>query len=122
MARQKTKRFAAKLFFQFRAMVDGSPGKRRFCEERIIQFKAPRARDALRLAKSKGKEAQFNYKNSDGNKVFFEFIGVMELLCLDSICDAGEVWYEIEQYLLPKERKSKFIPKEKDLDAIRYNA
>ena len=121
MTKQKTKRFSAKLLFQFRVMVDGDPGKRRLCEERIVLFKALDAKEALRTAKAKGRAAQHNYLNSDNNNVYFDFIGVIDLICLEPQCEADEVWYDIKQYLLPKERKSKFIPKEKDLDAIRNN-
>src|SRR4051812_26442730 len=86
--------YSAKLLFQFRVMVGGSPGKRRICEERIITFSADYARAALREAKRRGRAAQQSYKSSDGNPVHFEFVGVMELLRLDPACESGEVWYE----------------------------
>ena len=100
-------------------MAHGGPGKRRLCEERIVQFRAKDANNALQIAKAKGKEAQHNYKNHDGNKVFFDFIGVMGLIACDPACESDEVWYEVKEYLLPMERKTKFIPPVKDLDAIR---
>gem|GEM_PF-7081255 len=34
--------YAARLLFQFRVMVDGSPGARRTCEERSITFSVHR--------------------------------------------------------------------------------
>ena len=37
------------------------------------------------LAKRKGRVSQTHYKNSDGNPVHFEFIGVMDLLCLRAL-------------------------------------
>ncbi len=55
MTTSKKKRFAAKLLFQFRVMIDGDPGKMRLCEERIINCFAINAREALRIAKRKGK-------------------------------------------------------------------
>jgi hypothetical protein len=113
------KRYAAKLLFQFRVVVDGDSGKRRICEERIITLEAKSARKALALAKRKGRMSQFLYKNSDGNPVHFEFIGVMDLLCLGIECDEDEVWYDIVEHLLPLERKQRFIPPESDLNAIR---
>jgi hypothetical protein len=116
------KRYAAKLMFQFRVTIDGDPGKRRLCEQRIIAFEAGSARRALAFAKRKGRAAQFHYSNSDDNPVHFEFIGVMDLLCLGLECEEDEVWYDIVEHLLPKERKGKFIPPECELNAIRHEA
>ncbi len=118
-SKAKKQRYAAKLLFQFRVMVDDKPGKMRLCEERIINCMATHARDALRIAKSAGKEAQHNYKNSDGNKVFFEFIGVMELISCDDVLNKNEVWYDIKTYRQPLERRNKLIPSESKLSAIR---
>jgi hypothetical protein len=69
-------RYAAKLLFQFRVDVNGDTGKRRLCEERIINFSAGSPQQALRTAKRRGKQGQHAYTNSDGNTVTFEFIGV----------------------------------------------
>ncbi len=101
-------------------MVDGKPGTMRLCEERIINCMATHARDALKIAKSMGKKAQHNYKNNDGNKVFFEFIGVMELISCDDVLNKDEVWYDIKTYRQPKERRNKLIPSESKLSAIRF--
>jgi hypothetical protein len=115
----KTRRYSAKLLFQFRVMVDGSPGKRRICEERIITFRAENAKAALQAAKKSARTAEHTYKNNEGNRVHFEFIGVLELLCLDPACGTHEVWYEIVDRIEPMERKSKLIPAESKLNAIR---
>jgi hypothetical protein len=112
-------RYAAKLLFQFRVTIDGESGKRRLCEERIVLFKAPYGAKALADAKRRGKKEQHRYKNIDGNPVRFEFIGVMELLCLDPACDEDEVWYDFVERLLPSERRAALIPAESDLEAIR---
>ena len=95
------KRYAAKLLFQFRVTVDGDSGKRRTCEERIVVMDAASGKAALARAKRKGKESQYRYDNSEGNPVSFEFIGVMDLLCLDPECEQDEVWYDIVERLLP---------------------
>ena len=100
-------------------MVDGSPGIRRRCEERIITFSATDGRAALREAKQRGRVAQFRYKNSDGNAVHFEFVGVLELLRLDPGCNADEVWYDITDRVRPMERRASIIPPERQLSAIR---
>jgi hypothetical protein len=105
-------RYAAKLLFQYRVDIAGDPGKRRLCEERIINFTARSTSEALRTAKRRGKEAEYAYKNSDGNKVAFEFVGIMELMDLGSEAEADEVWYDMRERLLPMERRSKIIPED----------
>jgi hypothetical protein len=112
-------RYAAKLLFQYRVMVDGLPGKRRTCEERIITIPSRDGRAALGEAKRQGRAAQHNYKNSDGNSVHFEFVGVMELLRLDTVCEPNEVWYDITERLRPMERRASVLPLERSLSAIR---
>jgi hypothetical protein len=109
------RRFAAKLLFQFRVDVDGDPGKRRLCEERIINFSARSPRDALQRAKRRGQKGEHSYKNSEGNTVTFEFVGIIDLLCLGLEAEADEVWYEIHERLLPMERRRKIIPEDKAL-------
>jgi hypothetical protein len=111
--------YAAKLLFQYRVMVDGSPGIRRTCEERIITFSATHGQAALREAKRRGRAAQHRYKNSGGNFVHFEFVGVMELLRLDPACESDEVWYDITERVRPMERRAFIIPQESQLSAIR---
>jgi hypothetical protein len=113
------KRFAAKLLFQFRVVVNGSPGMRRLCEERIITFESQHARAALVEAKRRGHAAQHDYNNSDDNQVRFQFIGVIELLCLGVECEPDEVWYEIYERVRPMERRRSLLPRPSQLNAIR---
>lgn len=103
-------RFAAKLLFQFRVDVGGVAGKRRICEERIINFAARSPREALLKAKRRGRKAEYAYDNSDGKPVSFEFVGVMDLMSLGVEAAADVVWYDIVELLLPMERQSKIIP------------
>lgn len=117
--RQTDKRFAALLLFQFRVMVNGDPGKRRFCEKRIISFRATDGVAALKEAKRRGRTAQHSYKNTDGNRVHFEFIGVQDLLSLDPACEADEVWFDIVRLVRPMERRKALIPSESSLEAVR---
>jgi len=117
--KDKRKRYAAMLLFQFRVMVDGDPGKRRLCEKRIVNFRASDGVAALKEAKRRGRAAQHSYKNSDANRVHFEFIGVQDLLSLDPACEADEVWYDIVQLVRPMERRKTLIPPEAQLEAIR---
>jgi hypothetical protein len=117
--RKQTGRYAAKLLFEFRVMVDGLPAVRRTCEERIIVFPAPHGRAALREAKRRARAAQHRYKNNHGNPVHFEFVGVLELLRLDPVCESDEVWYDIVERVRPSERRTSIVPRERNLSAIR---
>ena len=112
-------RFAAKLLFQFRVVVCGESGVMRLCEERIVLIRAPSARKALAAAKQRGKRAQHHFTNDSGNDVFFEFVGLMDLLKLGVECDEDEVWYTITQRKLPMERAAAILPAESELCAIR---
>jgi len=116
------KRYSAKLFFEFRVLINGIVGKRRTCEERIVVIEVASARNALLLAKRIGKQAEHRYDNSEGNPVSFEFVGIMDLLELGPECAENEVWYEIVQRVLPSERRSNFIPAESALNAIRHES
>lgn len=112
-------RYAAKLLFQFRVDLGSETGKRRRCEERIVIIHAPSAQRALKGAKQKGRRYEFNYKNSDGNQVFFEFVGILDLIHLGRECEADEVWYDIVERVSPMERREKIVPPEEQLCALR---
>jgi hypothetical protein len=117
--RPSLKRYSAALLFQYRVMVDGSPGKRRLCEKRIIHFRAPDGHSALTHAKRRGREAEHNYRNNEGNPVFFEFVGVRDLIGCDPACEPDEVWYQTVEMMTPMERRKQIIPPESQLCAIR---
>ena len=115
------KQYSAKLLFQFRVRIGTEDGKKRLCEERVVLISATSGVAALKKAKQKGKAEEHDYKNSEGNRVYFECVGVMELLCLSTVSSEGEVWYEIKERLLPMERKHELIMPESELNAIRNN-
>ena len=108
-------RYSAKLIFQYRVMVKGNPGKRRLCEDRIVLIDAGDAESAYEEAIIKGKKAEHDYLNSEENRVYFEFIGISDLLHLGAECESDEVWYDIRERLLPKENKKKIIPTKRQL-------
>lgn len=112
-------RYAAKLLFEYKVSGAGWQNKRRLCEERIVLLLADSAREALRMAKKRGRTSVHSYDNSDGNRVDFRFVGVLDLLELGVECDEDEVWYEINERLLPMERKHAIVPPERNLCAIR---
>jgi Domain of unknown function (DUF4288) len=110
--------YSAKQLFEFCVMVDGHPGVRRLCEERLILVEGADARAALREAKRRGRASQHHYRNSDGNSVLFRFVGIMDLLHLGVECEANEVWYNITQRVRPMERRRSILPSEGKLNAI----
>ncbi len=114
-------RYSAKLLFQWRVVVNGVQDKRRLCEVRIVLIRASNGKEALRKAKRIGSSSHFQYKNNENNPVYFEFVGVLDLLRLGLEMEKNEVWYDIVEKLLPMERKKKIIPPESDLCAIRNN-
>ena len=83
-----------------------------------MTLKARTARRALAAAKRRGRSAQQSFVNAEGNRVYFEFIGVMDLRHLGPECEDDEVWYDLVERVLPKERKESWIPPESELDAI----
>ena len=89
------------------------------CEKRIIHFRAADGRAALRHAKKRGRQAEHRWKNKDGNPVFFEFVGVRDLIACDPACEPDEVWYQIVELVMPMERRNSLIPPESTLCAIR---
>jgi len=111
-------RYAAKLLFQFRV---GSPrsAKMRMCEERIVLLRATSSEDAHRSSVASGLSSQYDYLNNDGERVFFEFIGVRDLISLGVECEEDEVWYEIKTMLRPMERRKKLIPPRQSLSAFK---
>ncbi len=113
------KRYAAKLFFQFRVVINGESSKFRTVEERIVLIKSDSAKSALNKVKRSAKRKEFSYRNNDGNMVFYEFIGVIDLMQLGIECEKNEVWYEIKTKLKPMENKKKLIPEEHKLSAIK---
>lgn len=118
MTLSENHRFAALLLFQFRVVEDGISNRRRLCEKRLLLLQAPGARAALRLAKRRGRQAQYHYGNATEGVVHFEFVGVIDLLRLGVECEPDEVWYGICEMLEPMERRERVISPEKDLQAI----
>lgn len=113
-----TKRFVAKLLFQFRVVNDGRSNTMRTCEERMLLFRSQNAREALKFAKRRGRAEQHRYSNHVGGMVHFEFVGIMDLLCLGAECAEDEVWYGLVSRKLPMERAAEILPQESALTAI----
>lgn len=113
-------RYAVKMLFQYRASYRGEQYKMRTVEERIVVFREISARVAYSKALRYGKRAQFDLVNDHGAKIYFEFVGVLDLEELGIECDDNEVWYDIKRMKMPMERRKALIPdKSKLLSTIK---
>ena len=112
------KQYSAKMLFQWRPVRNGISRKRRICEKRIVTFSASNAEEALKRVTKIGKSEEYTEQKPNG-KVYFEFIGVLELKDITLNYSDGEVWSEIKEMVEPMERKDKIIPKKHELDALR---
>ena len=111
--------YAAKLLFQWRVIVGRRQHKRRVCEERVILMRARTPAEALRKSKRYGANGSFT-DHRKGRKVFFEFIGVVNLdsMLTDLNDHPAEVWYELREMLRPMERKQRLLVPEKHMRAF----
>lgn len=110
--------YSAKLLFQWRPVRNGKSRKRRVCEERIVTFPARSPKSALSKAKRIGRSEEFT-DSRDGADIFFEFVGVLELMDVSISYDEGEVWWELVERVQPSERRASLIPPEHELEALR---
>jgi hypothetical protein len=111
-------RYAAKLLFQFRVVSGRRVNRRRVCEERIVLLRAGSPKAALTMAKGRGRGEQTSYEDQ-GRRVFFEFVGVLDLLLLGTESEPDEVWWEFVERIRPMERRRHLIPAERSLSALR---
>ena len=111
-------RFAAKLLFQFRYEGD-APGGFRTAEERIILLFERSAAAAYSAAQRRGRSANHGYLNDAGGRVYFEFVGITDLMNLGPETEDDEVWYDIRRMKDPMQRRGELIPGKQSLDAFR---
>jgi hypothetical protein len=81
----------------------------------MITFCAKAPTDALRYAKKYGAESEYSYKNHEHHTVYFQFIGVLDILELAIECDKVTMWYDIVEMNNPMERKHSIIPSDEEL-------
>lgn len=117
--RSSMERFAAKLLFQFR-FEDDSPGGFRTVEERIVLIFETNPDAAYASAERRGKEASHNYLNDAGGRVYFEFVGITDLMNLGPEAESDEVWYEVRRMKDPMQRKKDLVPEKAFLDAFKF--
>lgn len=111
-------RFAAKLLFQFRH-EDDAPGGFRNVEERIVLLLGRDAATVYAAAQRRGKRASYSYLNDGGGRVYFEFVGITDLMNLGPETEDDEVWYDIRRMKDPMQRRRDLIPDKQSLDAFK---
>lgn len=108
-------KFSVKLLFQFRIDTKKDQAKMRTCEERIVIFEVTDKATLIDKAIQRGKSTEFDFLNDDGDVVYFEFIGIVDICHLGVEVENDEVWYDIKTLLTPMERKYKWIASAKQL-------
>lgn len=112
-------RYSAKMLFQFRVEVNSVSAKFRTVEERVCVTRASDSYIAHSFFNELGLKDEFSYVNDEGNRVFFEFIGIMEMIRLGIESEENEVWYDIRTRKLPMENRHKLVPKASELQAMK---
>jgi hypothetical protein len=113
-------RLACKLLFQFRVIIGNSSGVFRKCEERYIcindiEKDIDNVNDAIEKVFSYARKMNRTYVNPAGNKVHFEFVGVLDFILLGVECDDIEFWYDYTVRKLPMENKKNSVMNKSDL-------
>jgi hypothetical protein len=109
-------RLACKLLFQFRVIIGNSSGVFRKCEERYICINdIENVNDAIEKVFSYAQKANRTYVNPAGNKVHFEFVGVVDYILLEGECDDIEFWYDYTVRKLPMENKKSLVMNKSDI-------
>lgn len=54
-----------------------------------------------------------------GGEVFFEFVGILDLVELGRAREPNEVWSRLHERLRPSERRRQLVPPERTLTAVR---
>lgn len=111
--------YAAKLLFQIRFDRERKSAYR-MAEERILLLQAMNANEAYNSFAKMGKSENRTSINDDGQRYFFEFIGIVDMIHLDIECQDNEVWYSMKGLKNPMERKKELVPGKKHLAAFKY--
>lgn len=81
----------------------------------MVTYPSRNARYALSRAKKMAQATTYDFENANGDRVFFEFVGVVDLLHLGAECQPEEVWYDLMDRLRPMERQAKLIRSDSEL-------
>ncbi|GHT41378.1 hypothetical protein FACS189443_3080 [Planctomycetales bacterium] len=105
------KYYAARLLCQYRIEIvrTGECNKKRPCSLTTTLICAKTPKMALKKAKKIGKDKEVNYTNTDGNKVFVEFVGIVEMIEISFQIQFNEVWIWFGDMLTPMEKKDSII-------------
>ncbi|MDO4627792.1 MAG: hypothetical protein Q4C70_01275 [Planctomycetia bacterium] len=112
-----SQKLALKLLFQFRIPIDGDSGVYRRCEERYVMLNVQDGEDINQVIDQfykKIKKEDYVYQNTNGDQVFFEFVGVMDYIVWD-YREENEFWYDYRTRKLPMENKTKLTLSKREL-------
>ena len=114
------KKYSVKLLFQYR--IDTKPSeKMRTCEEKILLFNLKENKNIITVSLEEAKKQEFDFVNDNQDKVYFEFIGIVDICHLGIEVEKNEVWYDVKTMLTPMERKDKLLPSLEQLQKRVYN-
>ena len=112
---KEMKSYSCKLLFQWNPYRDGKEyRKRRVCEERIYTYVASTSDEALAKAQKIGEEGCFDHQIEDG-QVYFQFVGIIDLIELIDNDEDSEVWYEIVERRVKDGELDHLIPQKEEL-------
>jgi len=103
-------RYGANLLFEYG--VDGQRAARPLCEKRIVVIEARSAKEAIRLARRRGRAAELSYQNADGERFRIRFLGLVDLIELP---DPEEAYYSM--FRTP--RPQKHLARDDELSVFR---
>ena len=110
------KYYTATILSQSRVVVDGESNKMKPCTLIWHLLKAKTHKEAIRLANKIGKSQEVSYKNTDGNMVHVEFVGIMDLVeSTFHLEHFDEPWVWSGNMLNPMERKDKLTASDEEL-------
>lgn len=91
---KKKRRYSAMLIFQYERR---STHAQSMCltESRMITFNAADGREAIAYANNYGLKNERWFKDDDGERLRFRFLGISDALELGLEADDCEVWYDV---------------------------
>jgi hypothetical protein len=86
-------RYAAKLLFEWKPDPIPKGSRRRFCEERVVVFRARSPESAVKKAATLGRHAETRFDS--GHRIRYR--GIVQCMELGPEADKDEVWWEFRR-------------------------
>jgi hypothetical protein len=111
--KRSTQRYSAKVLFGFR--YGDSTCWDSKCLESIYHYRASSPREAIAKARRFAKSEEVDYMNTYGERVRYEFLGILDMIRLGGVDRLEEVWSDVRERNLTAERVKRIIPSDADL-------